>query len=40
MKAISTLIKLRENCNYVKRADSHKEQFGENQISTSCFVNF
>ena len=38
MAVISSFWKLRENCNYNKRADSHKKQFGENQISKSFFV--
>ena len=37
MTTISSISKLRQNRNYIKLAESHKEQFGENQISISFF---
>ena len=38
MEAISSFFKLCQNYNYIEWADSNKEQFGENQISKSCFL--
>ena len=38
MAAISSFLKLRQNRNYIKWAESNKEQFGENQISISIFI--
>ena len=32
------ILKLRQNRNYMKWAESNKEQFGENQISISFFI--
>ena len=40
MAAISSFLKLREKCNYNKRADSHKEHFGENHIKSNNKLPF
>ena len=37
MAAISLYLKLCQNCNHIKWADPHKEQFEENQKSKSIF---